>query len=79
VLLLLVSTLFGTTHEVVVGQLGPVSTICAVEVLKLLPSIVSEKVPGVVDVGEMVLIEGFAGLTVSDAPLEGVPLDPFWT
>ena len=34
-LLLLVNTPFGTTQDVVVGQLGPVTTICAVEVLKL--------------------------------------------
>ena len=47
VLLSLVSTLFGTTHEVVVGQFGPVIMIWALEVLKLLPLTVSEKVPAV--------------------------------
>jgi hypothetical protein len=38
---------------VLVGQFGPVITICAVEVLKLLPLIVSENVPAVTVVGEM--------------------------
>ena len=51
--------MFGTTHEVVVGQFGPVMTICAVDVLKLLPLIVNENVPVVVDVGEIELIEAF--------------------
>jgi hypothetical protein len=79
VLLLLVSTLFGTTQEVVVGQFGPVTTICAFEVLKLLPLIVSEKVPAVTVVGEMLLIEGAGGLTVSVAPFDRVVPEPFCT
>jgi hypothetical protein len=72
-----VSTPFGTTHEVVVGQFGPVTTICAVEVLKLLPLIVSEKVPAVTVVGEMLLIEGAGGFTVNVAPLDKVVPEPF--
>jgi hypothetical protein len=79
VLLLLVSTPFGTTHEVVVGQFGPVTTICAFDVLKLLPLIVSEKVPAVTVVGEMLLIDGVGGLTVSEAPLDSVVPEPFCT
>jgi hypothetical protein len=78
VLVLVVSTPFGTTHEVVVGQFGPVTTICAFEVLKLLPLIVNEKVPAVTDVGEMLLIEG-ALLTVRLAPLDRVVPEPFCT
>jgi hypothetical protein len=58
VLVLEVNTPFGTTQEVVVGQFGPVTTICAVDVLKLLPLIVNEKLPGATVVGEMLLIEG---------------------
>jgi hypothetical protein len=58
VLDLVVNTPLGTTHDVVVGQFGPVTTICAVEVLKLLPLIVNENVPGATVVGEMLLIEG---------------------
>lgn len=57
-LLLLVNTLLGTTHDVVVGQFGPVTTICAVDVLKLLPLMVNENVPGVVVLGEILLIDG---------------------
>ena len=54
----MVSPPFGTTHEVVVGQFGPVITIWALEVLKLLPLTVSEKVPAVTLVGEMLVVEG---------------------
>jgi len=53
-----VNTPFGTTQEVVVGQFGPVTTICAVDVLKLLPLIVNENEPGGTVAGEMLLIEG---------------------
>ena len=52
-LLLVVNTLLGTTQEVVVGQFRPVITIWAFAVLKLLPLTVSEKVPAVTLVGEM--------------------------
>ena len=73
-----VSTPFGTTHEVVAGQFGPVTTICAVEASKLLPLIVREKAPAVVVVGEMLLIDGVVGaLTVSVIPFDKVPLEPF--
>jgi hypothetical protein len=58
VLVLEVNTPFGTTQEVVVGQFGPVTTICAVDVLKLLPLIVNENEPGDTVAGEMLLIEG---------------------
>ena len=76
---MVVSTPFGTTHEVVVGQFGPVTTICAFEVLKLLPLIVSENVPAVAVVGEMLLIDGVGGLTVREAPLDRVVPEPFCT
>jgi hypothetical protein len=78
-LVFVVSTPFGTTHEVVVGQFGPVTTICAFEVWKLLPLIVNEKVPAVTVVGEMLLIEGAAGLTVSVAPFDRAVPEPFCT
>ena len=55
---MLVNTPFGTTHEVVVGQFGPVTTICAVDVLKLVPLIVNENDPGNTVAGEMLLMEG---------------------
>jgi hypothetical protein len=58
VLVFVVSTPFGTTHDVVVGQFGPVTMIWAVDVLKLLPLIVSENDPGATLVGEMLLTEG---------------------
>jgi hypothetical protein len=48
----------GTTQDVEVGQFGPVTTICAVDVLKLLPLTVNEKVPAATVVGEILLIEG---------------------
>src|SRR5688572_8133734 len=41
-------------------QLGPVSSICAVEVLKLLPFTVSENVPIGELVGDMLLVVGLA-------------------
>ena len=78
VLVLVVSTPFGTTHEVVVGQFGPVTTICAFEVLKLLPLIVSENVPAVTVVGEILLIDGVL-LTLRLAPFERVVPEPFCT
>ena len=78
-LVFVVSTPFGTTQDVVVGQFGPVTTICAFEVLKLLPLIVSEKVPAVTVVGEILLIEGVAELTVSVAPFDKVAPEPFCT
>ena len=79
-LLLLVSTPFGTTHDVVVGQFGPVTTICAFEVLKLLPLIVRENVPVVTVVGEMLFMNGVAGaLTVNVCPFDSAPPEPFWT
>ena len=77
-LVFVVSTPFGTTHEVVVGQFGPVTTICAFEVLKLLPLIVNENVPAVTVVGEMLLIDGVL-LTVRLAPLDKVVPEPFCT
>ena len=77
-LVFVVSTPFGTTHEVVVGQFGPVTTICAFEVLKLLPLIVNENVPVVTVVGEMLLIDGVL-LTVRLAPLDKVVPEPFCT
>ena len=55
---MVVNTPLGTTQDVEVGQFGPVTTICAVDVLKLLPLIVNEKVPGATVVGEILLIEG---------------------
>ena len=61
------------------GQFGPVSTICAFEVLKLLPLIVSENVPAVTVVGETLLIDGVGGLTVSEAPFDRVVPEPFCT
>jgi len=77
-LVFVVSTPFGTTHDVVVGQFGPVTTICAVDVLKLLPLIVNENVPAVTVVGEMLLIDGVL-LTVRLAPLDKVVPEPFCT
>jgi hypothetical protein len=77
-LVFVVSTPFGTTHEVVVGQFGPVTTICAFEVLKLLPLIVNENVPAVTVVGEILLIDGVL-LTVRLAPLDKVVPEPFCT
>ena len=79
VLVLVVSTPFGTTQEVVVGQFGPVTTIVAFEVLKLLPLIVNENVPAVTVVGKMLLIEGVEELTVSEAPFDRVVPEPFCT
>ena len=76
---MVVNTPLGTTHEVVVGQFGPVTTIWAFEVLKLLPLIVREKVPAVTVVGAMLLIDGPGGLTVNAAPLDRVPPVPFCT
>ena len=73
VLLSLVSTLLGTTHEVVVGQFGPVITIWALEVLKLLPLTVSEKVPAVTLVGEMLVVESVGAFTVSVWPFDSGP------
>ena len=58
VVVLVVNTPFGTTQEVVVGQFGPVTTICAVDVLKLLPLIVKENDPGDTVAGEILLMEG---------------------
>ena len=78
VLVLVVSTPFGTTHEVVVGQFGPVTTICAFEVLKLLPLIVSENVPAVTVDGEILLMDGVL-LTLRLAPFERVAPEPFCT
>ena len=78
VLVLVVSTPFGTTHEVVVGQFGPVTTICAFEVLKLLPLIVNENVPAVTVDGEILLIDGVL-LTLRLAPFERVVPEPFCT
>jgi hypothetical protein len=78
VLVLVVSTPFGTTQEVVVGQFGPVTTICAFEVLKLLPLIVSENVPAVTVDGEILLIDGVL-LTLRLAPFERVVPEPFCT
>ena len=78
-LVFVVNTLLGTTHDVVVGQFGPVTTICAFDVLKLLPLIVSEKVPAVTVAGEMLLIEGVAAFTVSEAPFDRVVPEPFCT
>ena len=77
-LVFVVNTPFGTTHEVVVGQFGPVTTICAFDGLKLLPLIVSEKVPAVTVVGEMLLIDGVL-LTIRVAPLDKVAPEPFCT
>ena len=77
-LVFVVNTPFGTTHDVVVGQFGPVTTICAVEVLKLLPLMVNENVPAVTVVGEMLLIDGVL-LTVRLAPLDKVVPEPFCT
>ena len=74
-----VSTLLATTHEVVVGQFGPVITICAVDVSKLPPLIVNEKLPVVTVVGEMLLIDGEAEFTVRVAPLDSVAPAPFCT
>jgi len=79
VLVFVVNTPFGTTHEVVVGQFGPVTTICAFEVLKLMPLIVRVKVPADTAVGEMLLIDGVVELTVNEAPLDRVVPEPFCT
>jgi hypothetical protein len=78
-LFFVVSTLLGTTHEVVVGQFGPVITIRAVAGSKLPPLIVNENDPVVTVVGERLLMEGAAALTVSVAPLDSVPPEPFCT
>ena len=78
VLLSDVSTPFGTTQEVVVGQFGPVTTICAFDVLKLLPLIVRENVPAATVVGEILLIDGVL-LTLRLAPFESVAPEPFCT
>ena len=74
---MLVNTAFDTTHDVVVGQFGPVTTICAEDVSKLLPLIVNENVPAATLVGEILLMDGFVVLTVNVAPFERVPPDPF--
>jgi hypothetical protein len=47
------STLLGTTQDVVVEQLGPVTTICTVATLKLLPLTVTGNVPDAATVGEI--------------------------
>jgi len=76
---LVVNTPFGTTHEVVVGQFGPLTTICALKVLKLVPLIVRVKVPADTVVGEMLLIDGMEELTIKEAPLDRVVPEPFCT
>ena len=47
--------------------------------MKLLPLIVSEKVPVVTEVGEIFVIDGVAEFTVNVAPFERVVPDPFCT
>src|SRR2546430_9467281 len=53
---LLVMTLLGITHEVVVGQLGPVTYTCAVDGSRFVPVIVKLNwLPNVIGLGKVVI------------------------